>query len=171
MATRAARFIYLNRTCWNGLYRVNKLGKFNVPKGTKQSVILDTDCFSVTSRLLRNAILLDGDFEKIIDQAKERDLLFIDPPYTVRHNNNSFIEYNEKLFSWADQKRLFISLKRAKERNVLIVSTNANSKSIRKLYGGTFKTKVVSRHSVISSKSESRGKFEELIIYSGNNDE
>lgn len=112
--TRAARFIYLNRTCWNGLYRVNTLGKFNVPIGTKQNVILDTDDFEKVSNKLQNSQLVCADFEAVIDQAGPNDFLFVDPPYTVQHNYNGFVKYNEKIFSWEDQLRLKESLQNAR---------------------------------------------------------
>jgi DNA adenine methylase len=100
---RAARFIYLNRTCWNGLYRVNLNGIFNVPIGTKDSVVLDTDDFSKISCLLKSIVIECCDFEHSIDKAVDGDFVFVDPPYTARHNHNGFIKYNEHLFSWADQ--------------------------------------------------------------------
>jgi DNA adenine methylase len=103
--TRAARFVYLNRTCYNGIYRVNVNGMFNVPIGGKTSVLLDTDDFTATARALRRATLRPGDFEHLIERATAGDLVFADPPYTVRHNNNGFVRYNEKMFSWADQER------------------------------------------------------------------
>jgi len=80
LAGKAARFIYLNRTCWNGLYRVNLKGKFNVPIGTKSSVILSTDNFKQISEKLINTELLIADFEEIINMAGKEDLVFIDPP-------------------------------------------------------------------------------------------
>lgn len=75
-ATRAAQFIYLNRTCWNGLYRVNLDGVFNVPIGTKTNVVLSTDNFQGISNLLKRVRLMNRDFEPIIAKAKEGDLLF-----------------------------------------------------------------------------------------------
>ena len=164
-ASRAARFIYLNRTCWNGLYRVNQNGVFNVPKGTKDSVIFDDDRFDEISNVLQCAKLYACDFEELIDKAKEGDLVFVDPPYTVRHNHNAFIKYNEKLFSWFDQERLFYALKRAQKRGAHVVGTNAYHKCIRELYGTSFGSLPVSRNSPISSKVESRKSFEELVIF------
>ncbi len=96
---KAARLIFLNRTCWNGLYRVNLDGEFNVPIGTKTDVIMKDDDFETISKTLQNADLLPDDFENIINKANKNDLIFVDPPYTVRHDNNGFIKYNEKLFS------------------------------------------------------------------------
>lgn len=166
--SRAAQFIYLNRTCWNGLYRVNRLGEFNVPIGTKSSVIFDDDRFDRVSELLQGASLVPCDFEDLIDQTGKDDFVFVDPPYTVRHNHNAFIKYNEKLFSWYDQERLFYALKRAKNRGAMILGTNAYHQSVRDLYEGSFDTMCVSRNSPISSKPETRKNFEELVIYSEN---
>ncbi|SMP62849.1 DNA adenine methylase [Desulfonatronum zhilinae] len=164
-ARKAARFIYLNRTCWNGLYRVNLSGVFNVPIGTKSTVVFSDDNFQQVSDLLCNATLYNCDFEKLIDFAEENDLVFVDPPYTVRHNHNAFIKYNEKLFSWADQERLFASLSRAKQRGVQIIATNAYHQCVRDLYDKSFSTIAVKRNSSISSKIATRRKFNELVIY------
>ena len=163
---KAARFIYLNRTCWNGLYRVNQKGQFNVPIGTKCTIIYEDDDFKYTAKLLQKTELQPADFEFLIDQSKENDFLFVDPPYTVKHNNNGFIKYNEKLFSWEDQTRLSEALKRAKDRGSIILCTNACHKSIKRLYKSTFKIKKVSRKSNISSLNATREKYDELLIYS-----
>ncbi len=161
---RAARFVYLNRTCFNGLYRVNKKGSFNVPIGSKMQVVRQDDCWKEWGATLRNADLISGDFEVAIDQAKKGDFLFVDPPYTVKHNNNGFIKYNEVLFSWEDQIRLSIAIKKAKARGAKILLTNANHKSIAGLYGKGFKKTPVSRFSALSGKADGRGSYEELVI-------
>ena len=166
--SRAAQFIYLNRTCWNGLYRVNRQGLFNVPIGTKTSVIFEDDRFDEVSNLLQQASLIPGDFEDLIDKAREGDFVFVDPPYTVRHNHNAFIKYNEKLFSWFDQERLFYALKRARNRGAMILGTNAYHQSVRDLYEGNFETMCVTRNSPISSKAATRCNFEELVIFTEN---
>lgn len=171
LASVAARFIYLNRTCWNGLYRVNQAGIFNVPIGTRESVIFEDDRFDDVSESLQGAELHACDFEQLIDMADEDDFVFADPPYTVRHNNNSFIKYNEKLFSWLDQERLCNALKRAKNRGVHILATNAWNKSVRDLYKVGFETIAVSRNSLISSKVETRKNCEELIIFAESKNE
>ena len=124
--TRAARTLYLNRTCWNGLYRVNKSGHFNVPIGTKTSVIEPNEDFFAHSAALKRARLRVCDFEETIDRAKAGDLIFADPPYTVKHNLNGFLKYNENIFSWDDQVRLRDSLLRAKRRGAAVVTTNAD---------------------------------------------
>lgn len=160
---KAARFVYLNRLAWNGLYRVNKKGEFNVPKGTKTSVILPTDNWSKTSELLQRVELRHGDFENIISNSGKNDTLFVDPPYTVAHNNNGFLKYNETIFSWEDQKRLRNSLKDAASRGANIIITNADHASILELYAGE-KIKNLSRASIIAGKSTARGTTSEALI-------
>lgn len=161
---RAARFIYLNRTCFNGIYRVNRAGQFNVPRGDKQQVLLPNDTWEEWSRSLRSAELFNYDFERIIDQAEKGDFLFVDPPYTIHHNLNGFIKYNEVLFSWEDQVRLAHALDRARKRRVRILMTNANHECIHFLYGRGFQQSVVYRFSSISAKTSGRSSYEELII-------
>jgi DNA adenine methylase len=164
---RAARFIYLNRTCFNGIFRVNLAGTFNVPKGTKNTVIFDDDDFVAQSKVLRNAEICAIDFEPLIDRATEGDLVFADPPYTVRHNSNAFIKYNETLFSWRDQERLAKALARARSKGAHIVATNANHEAVKALYRDLgFVLKTVSRFSSISASSQSRSQFEELVAQS-----
>ncbi len=163
--TKAARFIYLNRTCWNGLYRVNSVGRFNVPIGTKTNVILSSDNFEAVSHILKKAKVLCCDFETTINKAKIGDLVFVDPPYVVSHLNNGFLKYNGKLFSWSDQERLAKCLKGAKRRGVKIIGTNAYNKSVIELYKNVFSIKSLNRASVISGKKESRGKIKELLIF------
>jgi len=163
---KAARMIYLNRTCWNGLYRVNLKGKFNVPIGTKQNAILDTDNFERISKLLSKTKLIYCDFEKTINKAKKNDFVFVDPPYTVKHNYNGFIKYNETLFSWKDQERLKLAIDRAVQRGAKVLVLNAAHDSIRELYAEYFQEEL-SRSNVLSGKAEFRGTYEELAICCG----
>jgi DNA adenine methylase len=161
---RAAQFIYLNRTCWNGLYRVNLRGQFNVPIGTKTAVYSDSDDFKSVSALLGRARIVASDFESIIDQAERGDFLFVDPPYITRHNFNGFVKYNDKLFSWTDQERLASSIRRASRRRVKILITNADHPSIHKLYFDVGHKKIIRRHSVLAADSNNRGAITELVI-------
>ncbi len=162
---RAAKFIYLNRTCFNGIYRVNLAGEFNVPRGSKDSVLLDSDNFEALSALLKNVDLRATDFEPLVDEARRNDLLFVDPPYTVNHNLNGFVKYNEKLFSWADQEKLAAALERAKKRGVKIVATNACHESVKQLYEKHgFDFVQLSRFSAISATASKRAQYEELLI-------
>ena len=163
-ASRAAQLIYLNRTCWNGLYRVNKKGEFNVPIGTKQNVLLDTDNFEDIARTLKNVDLLAGDFDLALADAGEGDFVFVDPPYTVKHNLNGFVKYNEKIFSWEDQVRLRDSVADAKGRGARIIVTNACHQSIKDLYSDIGQAITIGRSSVIAGKSTARGIYEEVLI-------
>jgi len=162
--TRAAKFIYLNRTCWNGLYRVNRQGVFNVPKGSKDAVELDTDDFASVAKTLQRATIVRSDFEVQIEKAVAGDVVFADPPYTVRHQHNGFVKYNEELFNWDDQIRLRDSLLRAKKRGVLVLLTNADHESIRDLYSPEFQIDEIARFSAISSSASTRGNYAELLI-------
>lgn len=160
---QAARTIYLNRTCWNALYRVNKKGTFNVPIGTKTNVILPTDNFSAASNALKNSTIMSADFEEIILLSKKGDFIFLDPPYTVKHKYNGFVKYNENLFSWADQVKLRDCVENAVTRGVKVLITNADHKSTRELYSD-FLIRTLKRKSVIACKSNARGIYDELLI-------
>jgi len=162
--TRAAKFIYLNRTCFNGLYRVNLDGRFNVPIGTKNSVLLPTDDFARLASILSKVTLKGCDFEDVLSKAKANDFVFIDPPYTVKHNNNGFVKYNESLFSWDDQIRLSDAVKVAVNAGAKVLVTNAYHSSVRRLYSGVGEIIKVQRASLISGKATARGKFEEMIV-------
>ncbi len=163
-AERAAQFLYLNRSCWNGLYRVNKKGEFNVPIGTKTSIIFPDDDFASISKALRNATILASDFEPIIERATEGDFIFADPPYTVAHNNNGFVKYNENIFSWSDQIRLRDSCRRAVERGAIVYVTNANHRTIVELYKGFGEVEEIKRESVIGGGPEYRGPVSEIGV-------
>lgn len=165
LVCRAARFIYLNRTCFNGLYRVNSKGVFNVPKGTQDKVIFPGDNFESVSNLLRSTRLVSSDFAETIMQAKKCDMLYVDPPYTVKHNNNNFLKYNEHIFSWNDQKRLASCLLGAAKRGACVLISNADHKCIRDLYGDmVWQCFSVSRFSGLSSSSKYRKEITELVI-------
>ena len=165
--SRASKFIYLNRTCWNGLYRVNLKGQFNVPIGTKDSVILDTDNFELISEKLKYSKIICQDFKETIRQSEKGDFVYIDPPYTVKHNNNGFIKYNENIFSWDDQIRLRDSVLEGVEKGVMFTISNANHESILELYKDLGDILYVNRNSIISGKSKFRGKTSELLIRAG----
>lgn len=161
---RAAWLIYLNRTCWNGLYRVNRRNEFNVPIGTKTRVVLPTDDFSAVSSVLQKSKLLVQDFEATIDLAQNGDFVFVDPPYTVKHNLNGFVKYNDHIFSWTDQVRLRDAVARAAGRGAMVLVTNANHHSIREIYEQIGEHTVLRRASILASSSTHRSQVEELAI-------
>lgn len=162
-ALRAAQFLYLNRTCYNGLYRENLAGRFNVPIGTKTQVIMPDDDFEAASSLLENATLTACDFEDTLMEAKAGDLVFLDPPYTTAHNVNGFVKYNQKIFSWQDQERLKLCVVAAHNRGARILLTNANHSSIHSLYDVFGIPRVLGRPSVISGSKGARTKTTEAL--------
>lgn len=164
---QAAWMLYLNRTCFNGLYRVNKRGEFNVPIGTKSTVVFEDECFHALSRSLANADLKTQDFEKTIEGAGKGDFVYVDPPYTVAHNFNGFLKYNDHIFSWDDQVRLRNSLDDAASRGARIVVSNANHSSIKELYAGFGKLTELPRYSVIAGPAAKRVPTSELLYCVG----
>lgn len=164
---RAIRFIYLNRTCWNGLYRVNKKGEFNVPIGkfTNEPIICPENKIRETSNVLSKTKIVCDDFAKVVDDSDKSDFIYFDPPYTVKHDNNGFRQYNEKVFSWKDQERLAQISDDLSRRGVNIMISNAANEDIIDLYENLYKYKV-SRCSVISGTASTRGRVNELIITS-----
>jgi DNA adenine methylase len=164
--TKAAQFIYLNKTCFNGLYRVNpNNGNFNVPYGYRKNVDLITEVnLRAVSEALQGVYLKSQDFDMSIHKIKPNDLVFLDPPYTVAHELNGFVEYNQKIFSWEDQIRLSEYIKLIDKIGAYYILTNAAHLSIRKLYSGIAKPSIVERFSLIGGKNAQRGKVKEYIF-------
>lgn len=163
---QAARFLYLNRTCWNGLYRVNQQGHFNVPYGrTQDRVLIDEDTLRRAARALNMADLKVSDFEEVIDAAQQGDVVYLDPPYTGMHSNNGFIRYNEKLFSWEDQVRLANKAAELAERGCTVIVSNANHRDIVGLYQ-SFQPIPADRSSRIAGDSNHRGTAKEIVLVS-----
>jgi DNA adenine methylase len=163
---QTARFIFLNRTCFNGIYRVNLKGYFNVPFGFKKySVFIDYDNLRQISDLLKGVQLFSQDFQRSIESINQGDLVFLDPPYTVAHGNNGFIKYNEKIFAWDDQKRLATSIEMIIERNAYFIMTNAVHESIESLFESCGSRRKLTRFSVIGGKNASRGQRSEYVFW------
>lgn len=160
---RAARMWYLNRTCWNGLYRVNRRGEFNVPIGTKNKVLSEEDDIPAISDALRSISIKCQDFEITLADARQGDLVFIDPPYTANHNSNGFLKYNEHIFGWADQLRLLAAATDAARRGAKIIVTNADHESVRELYCN-FSYAKIHRSSVLAGKRDKRGPTTEAMF-------
>jgi DNA adenine methylase len=161
----AANFIFLNHTSFNGIYRVNLAGKYNVPYGRRANTMMPTlPSLVAASRSLADSTVTAGDFAPALEGCQEGDFAFIDPPYTVAHNSNGFVKYNEKIFSFQDQIRLRDSVSRAAERGAKFVVTNADHASIRELYEGTGLIREVSRGSSVGGSGAARGQTTELLI-------
>jgi DNA adenine methylase len=168
-AERAVRMIFLNRTAFGGLWRVNRFGEFNVPFGCKPETRLPTEEELVeTGRLLRKSRLESGDFQRVA-RGTTAGLIYFDPPYTVAHNHNGFTRYNERIFSWADQIRLSETAAALAAEGRSVVVSNADHKDLRELYeDGPFKLYRVSRLSNLAAKADLRGTASELLVVSKN---
>lgn len=151
----ATRFLYLNKSCFNGLYRVNRKGEFNVPYGKRDDAnIIDLETIKNASEHLKGITILNKDFE-YVKKARKGDFVYFDPPYTVLHNKNGFIEYNKKIFSWDDQKRLKELIDLLTNKGVYVAISNAHHKSIEELYKGYYIHEIY-RSSTISGHENSR---------------
>lgn len=160
----AARFIYLNKTAWNGLYRVNRQGRFNVPYGLpKSDNIVPRPTLIAASETMRSATFICDDFETTLARVAPGDLVFVDPPYVTSHNDNGFVEYNEKLFRWEDQVRLAELCRSLADQGVHVLATNAAHESVRALYKD-FHVTEFSRHSTLAGKAENRKLVREVIF-------
>lgn len=164
--TRAAQFIYLNRLCFNGLYRENQSGKFNVPYGRPrfQRVFTTGDELLGPSSRLRNTHISVADFVDATMSAEAGDLVYLDPPYVAGHRNNGFVDYNARVFSWEDQGRLAKLCDSLSDRGVMAIISNADHDSIRELYDSSYKVQSVSRFSSMSASAGRRGVSHELLI-------
>lgn len=162
----AARFIYLNKTCWNGLYRVNGSGQFNVPYGRpKSATVVDPDNLRACSLLLQGEVdLAVADFAASVRTAGRGDLVYFDPPYVTGHNNNGFIDYNEVLFKWADQKRLAEVAKELDGRGAHVLISNADNEAVLDLFRSFQRTRV-SRQSTIAGHPSARKATSEMIFF------
>lgn len=166
--SRAARFIYLCTLSFNGIYRVNLSGQFNVPYGRKEHLKpCDIPLIRSISQQLQSCELVCADFEAVANDANAGDCVYFDPPYTVAHGNNGFVKYNEKIFSWKDQERLAVLASVLARRGVKVVISNADHPSLRNLYK-TFEVETVERWSKISAATTGRKKITECIFYLGN---
>ena len=162
---RAVRFLYLNRTAFGGMYRLNQAGEFNVPFGGGErtpAALWESGLLRKASRALRSIKLEVCDFEDAINRASSGDLVYCDPTYTVEHNNG-FTRYNEKNFSWADQKRLARCCQEAAARGVTVIVTNACHHDVFKLFNPPHHY-TASRHSCLCPGVEFRCVVEEYVF-------
>lgn len=161
---QAARFIFLNQTSFNGIYRVNQLGEYNVPFGYRSKEFLEESKLIAVSKYLQKATLAYGDFTCNKKKIKKGDLVFLDPPYTVSHNNNGFIKYNQKLFSLDDQIRLSEFIDYIKDQGAYYILSNAAHQTIKEIFEKGDKRLELSRASLIGGDKAKRGKVSEYIF-------
>lgn len=154
----AARMIYLNRACINGLYRVNRQGRLNTAWGQRDEVSFDCDNLFRTSSALHSAVISQGDFGNVLNNAKAGDFVFADPPYP-----NVFTKYTSVGFDNSDHRRLHSICDELDRRNVLFIQTNADCPFIRDLYRDFHIISVRARRN-ISCDENGRGTVGEVII-------
>ena len=163
---RAGRMIYLNKACFNGLYRVNSKGYFNVPSGKKKAVnCFDKKTFDNLNLFFKNRkpVITSIDFEEAVKNAKAGDFVYFDPPYDTWEEKNSFTSYDKNAFGKEEQVRLAKVFKELSDKGVYVMLSNHNTKFINELYKG-FHMTVVPAKRMINSKADGRGEVEEVII-------
>lgn len=159
----AALFVFINKHCFNGLYRVNGKGLFNVPYNNSRRVSVDEDVIIATSDYLRRVTIIDGDFEQACKNAKKGDFVFIDSPYAPL-NPTSFESYTKEGFDIESHKRLAKLYDELTARGCYCMLTNHNTELINELYGNKdYKIDVVSVKRMINSDASNRV-GEEVII-------
>ena len=163
--SKAAKFIYLNRTSFNGIYRVNWRGVYNVPYGKRPNVdIVTENNLREVNKKLQKATLSSEDFYNTLQHIQKGDLVYLDPPYTVAHEHNGFIEYNSKLFSWEDQLKLVEYIQEVKRKKAFFILSNAEHFEVRKLYHNIGKIVSLSRYCRVGGRNKTRGMYREIIV-------
>jgi len=168
---RAAQFIYLNRTCFNGLYRVNKNGKFNVPIGSyKNPTICDEENLRQLSQLIQNVQFQYGDYSKSMEYVTENTFVYFDPPYRPLNVTSGFTSYTKEDFNDNNQRELATFYGELNERNAKLMLSNSNPKNINKedtffdnIYQG-FNINQIQASRMINANSNGRGKISEILV-------
>ena len=168
--TKAARTIYLNKACFNGLYRVNKKNEFNVPFGkkTKVNTYEGSNLITVSNYLTMNNIkILSVDFEEAVKNVKEKDFVYFDPPYDSE--TSTFNSYTEEGFNRDEQIRLAKVFKELDRKGAFVMLSNHNTSLINDLYK-EYNIHLIEAKRNINSNGKKRGKVEEVIITNYEND-
>lgn len=162
---RAAQFIYLNRTCWGGLYRVNQKGQFNVPfSGCKDRPTVP-DSLSAAALSLQKSKLVAGDFEDCLSEARPHDVVYLDPPYIADIEKNNFRRYNPTVFSWNDQNRLAAIARNLARRGCLVIASGTLDPRLLEIYSG-FHVQVLSRSNSLSPRENRSHRSLEVVFSS-----
>ncbi|MSQ27910.1 MAG: DNA adenine methylase [Dehalococcoidia bacterium] len=165
---RAARFIFLNKTCYNGLYRVNRKGRFNVPFGRYKypPLVYNLENLRATAAVVAGATLLVADFAETMDQARKGDLIYLDPPYDPLSPTANFTGYTATSFGRGEQERLMQAFKAATERGALVILNNSDTEFIRSLYRdfAMVLAPVAGLRRAINSNPAKRNGVTELVI-------
>ena len=163
-AERAAAFLYLNKTCFNGLHRVNRKGHFNVPVGRYTNPrILDESLLAAASEQLAQAEIACTGFESLLAMAKPGDFIYLDPPYEPVSRTASFTSYAQDGFGQADQRRLRDVYRELDHRRCKLMLSNSDVPFIRNLYR-EFRIDQVAAPRAINCHPDKRGKVSELVV-------
>ncbi len=161
---KAARLIYLNKTCFNGLYRVNTWGQFNVPLGDyKQPTILDEVNLRACSSALKEAKLKSASFEEVVEDACSGDFVYLDPPYFPLSPTASFSAYSKGGFTTDDHRRLKEAMAKLTIKGVRVMLSNSSAPFVLDLFK-EFDIRFVESGRAINSKGDRRGKIKEVIV-------
>ena len=167
LPTRAARTIYLNKTGYNGLYRVNRAGRFNVPFGRYTNPGFcsadSVDNLRACSRTLRGAKLAVRDFGQVVRHARKGDFVYFDPPYVPLSDTSDFTSYAAGGFGPAEQQRLADVVEKLSEAGVLVMLSNSDTPAVRALYA-RYRIDVVTASRSINSRAGGRGKVREVVV-------
>lgn len=168
----AVIFIFLNKTCFNGLYRVNRNGLYNVPIGSyKKPSICDADNLRLISSLIQNVEIKCDDYSKCADFIDEKTFIYIDPPYRPLNATSSFTSYNKTAFGDEQQIQLSEFIERISEKGAKVLASNSDPKNTDEsdnFFDDAYKNFNISRieaKRMINSKSSGRGALNELLIY------
>ena len=164
---KVSRLLFLNKTCFNGLYRVNSKGQFNVPLGryTNPSIVNKDNLISVSKILQsKNIAIRCQDFEAILDEAKKDDYVYFDPPYQPVSKTANFTSYTKCEFTYDDLKRLANVCQKLDKKDCKVLLSNSNTKEVRKLFSSKWKVVEVSANRAINSNSKKRTGHTELLI-------
>ncbi|MDH7577858.1 MAG: DNA adenine methylase [Bacillota bacterium] len=162
--SRASRFLFLNKTGYNGLWRVNRQGRHNVPFGRyKNPRIADVENLRRVSDALKRAQILLNDFSVVLNYAESGDFIYFDPPYYPLSETANFTDYTADSFGREDQERLAETFQELDKRGCLVMLSNSDTSFIRELYSGYHLT-VVSAKRAINCRADRRGPIGELVI-------
>lgn len=161
---RASRFIYLNRTCFNGMYRVNSQGQFNVPFGHyKNPRIIDENNLLNCSELLKKTEIKCADFSEILTKVKKGDLVYFDPPYVPLNDTSSFTSYTKDGFDINMQFKLRDVCDELDNKGVKFMLSNSDTKLVNELYVN-YEIKKVFASRQINANADGRGKITEVLV-------
>ncbi len=164
---KAARIIYLNKTCYNGLYRVNSAGQFNTPYGSykKPNIVNEVLLSAISDYLNSNEIeIKSGDYKDVLSGLNKDSFVYLDPPYMPISSSSSFTGYTEGGFDYAKQVELKEECDKLNEKGIQFLQSNSDCKEIRELYKD-YKIKTVKAKRAINSMSDKRGEINEVLIY------